>query len=590
MSSKIKPETYIRKLPFGKFRELAYILDLPNPLNRNWESLAAIIPKSRNSDEPKYSQQQILMFRNEMQRYGGSPTISLLQDWGTQNATARDLVDLLLKIDLVSAAEIILPDYTRLKLQHQQESQIELDAGRECETQHWIPPRSPDTTDSESSMFLKDSAGSSTTQYVRTDSTTSSTDGSTSTTPLKSPSSNPYFDTHSSYISGGVDSPKDLDSTQPDDIQGSDITSSTPTDSSFKNVKSSTQGGTERRCDKEPTEIDSDGDGSPESTMSDAEKKQTAAAVDEARVNLISISEATEFPYSDLCAMTNNFNEKARQHGGNRIGEGAFGAVYIGTHEDSKLVAVKRLKEGQTVLLQKVVEQFRIEVEILSRVKHENIVNLLGYSCDGHHFCLVYDFMPNGSLEDRLRCAGGSPPLQWKLRLNIARDVARGICHLHEQKLIHRDIKSANVLLDEDYVGKVADFGLVRFGPSDPKASSIVTTTVFGTSPYMPKEAFQGLITDKLDTYSYGVVLFELMTGLPVFDQERESRDLPSHVEDCCESSEEFLSMVDTSLNYDQSTMTELYDVAIQCIHSSRKKRPKMNEVLPKIEIIAASE
>nr|XP_053645804.1 interleukin-1 receptor-associated kinase 4-like isoform X2 [Cherax quadricarinatus] len=241
----------------------------------------------------------------------------------------------------------------------------------------------------------------------------------------------------------------------------------------------------------------------------------------------------THFSYSLLKEITNNFSDVPTDLGGCKLGEGAFGVVYLakifqGGHE--KKVAVKRLNSGEI----KVEGQFKTEIEVLSRCIHENLLPLEGFSCDGPDWCLVYAYMPNGSLQDRLACSGGSEPLDWQIRVRIGEGAARGIVHLHtyqERPLVHRDIKSANILLDGSFTPKVGDFGLVHLGGSGTHTRTLIkTTTVFGTSAYMAPEAFRGDISVKMDTFSFGIVLLELLTGLPSYDEEREGCDLVNAV------------------------------------------------------------
>jgi len=187
---------------------------------------------------------------------------------------------------------------------------------------------------------------------------------------------------------------------------------------------------------------------------------------------------------------------------GNKLGAGAFGAVYFGLMPDGTQVAVKKLMNDTVSLF----KQFQTEITTLSTYQHPNLLPLLGYSCDTPNYCLVYEFMPNRSLEDRLAgCTDDEKPLHWRKRLDVAIGVCKGIHYLHTAKsppLIHRDVKTANILLDKEMTARLGDFGLVRTSPTD----SRMTSTVFGTSAYMAPEAFRGDVSVKMDVFSVGVV------------------------------------------------------------------------------------
>ncbi|XP_063878867.1 interleukin-1 receptor-associated kinase 4-like [Scylla paramamosain] len=288
----------------------------------------------------------------------------------------------------------------------------------------------------------------------------------------------------------------------------------------------------------------------------------------------------THFAFSTIKEITNKFSDLPYDVGGNKLGEGAFGTVYLarvvlGGRE--KKVAVKRLASGEN----KVEDQFKTEIEVLSRCIHENLLPLVGYSCDGPDWCLVYDYMANGSLQDRLACLGGSPPLGWQLRVAIGEGAAQGIVYLHthqERPLVHRDIKSANILLDEHFTPKVGDFGLVRLGSGGTHTATLIkTTTVFGTSAYMAPEAFRGDISVKMDTFSFGIVLLELLTGLPSYQEEREGCDLLSYVQ---ESEAEPAELLDEKAGqWDSGVAIQLFGLADLCTEF-KKRRPTMVQTL----------
>nr|CAD7423928.1 unnamed protein product [Timema monikensis] len=339
------------------------------------------------------------------------------------------------------------------------------------------------------------------------------------------------------------------------------------------------------------------------------------------------------YQFCDLERFTDNFCERpiSESHG-RMLGTGAFGTVYLGVFPSREHVAVKRLNRDAV----NVVRQFRNEVEALSRYQHDNLLPLLGYSSDGPSYCLVYQYMSNGSLQERLASQAltlllsasvawlantlvlsstaedgeiedPNVILPWQLRLRIALGTARGILHLHiayEKPLIHRDIKSANILLDQDLQPKLGDFGLVRLGSSGQQSQSVaMTTTVFGTSAYMAPEAFRGDVSVKLDTFSFGVVLLELLTGLPPYDEGREGCDLVTHVEEICDDS--IVPLLDVRAgDWSRTIYTpegkqplgetppvlaeSVYVVAQECLEEKRR-RPTMMVVVQRVNTIVTN-
>uniref|UniRef100_A0A0D9R3A0 Interleukin-1 receptor-associated kinase 1 n=2 Tax=Chlorocebus sabaeus TaxID=60711 RepID=A0A0D9R3A0_CHLSB len=221
------------------------------------------------------------------------------------------------------------------------------------------------------------------------------------------------------------------------------------------------------------------------------------------------------WPLCEISQGTHNFSEELK------IGEGGFGCVYRAVMRNT-VYAVKRLKEDADLEWTAVKQSFLTEVEQLSRFRHPNIVDFAGYCAQNGFYCLVYGFLPNGSLEDRLHCqTQACPPLSWPQRLDILLGTARAIQFLHQDSpsLIHGDIKSSNVLLDERLTPKLGDFGLARFSRfagSSPSQSSTVarTRTVRGTLAYLPEEYIKtGRLAVDTDTFSFGVVVLETLAA-----------------------------------------------------------------------------
>nr|XP_020143079.1 interleukin-1 receptor-associated kinase 4 isoform X2 [Microcebus murinus] len=282
------------------------------------------------------------------------------------------------------------------------------------------------------------------------------------------------------------------------------------------------------------------------------------------------------FSFYELKNVTNNFDERPISVGGNKMGEGGFGVVYKG-QMDNTTVAVKKLATMVDISIEELKQQFDQEIKVMAKCQHENLVELLGFSSDGDDLCLVYVYMPNGSLLDRLSCLDGTPPLSWHMRCKIAQGAANGISFLHENHHIHRDIKSANILLDEAFTAKISDFGLAR--ASEKFAHTVMTSRIVGTTAYMAPEALRGEITPKSDIYSFGVVLLEIITGLPAVDEHREPQlllDIKEEIEDEEKTIEDY---IDTKMNDADSTSVEaIYSVSSQCLHEKKNKRPDIKQ------------
>uniref|UniRef100_A0A0R0HU11 Protein kinase domain-containing protein n=1 Tax=Glycine max TaxID=3847 RepID=A0A0R0HU11_SOYBN len=288
---------------------------------------------------------------------------------------------------------------------------------------------------------------------------------------------------------------------------------------------------------------------------------------------------ATKFKYSDLKAATKNFSEK------NKLGEGGFGAVYKGTMKNGKVVAVKKLISGNSSNID---DEFESEVTLISNVHHRNLVRLLGCCNKGQERILVYEYMANASL-DKFLFGKRKGSLNWKQRYDIILGTARGLNYLHEEfhvSIIHRDIKSENILLDEQLQPKVSDFGLVKLLPED---QSHLTTRFAGTLGYTaPEYALHGQLSEKADIYSYGIVVLEIISG---------QKSIDSKVIVVDDGEDEYLlrqawklyvrgmhlELVDKSLDpnsYDAEEVKKIIGIALMCTQSSAAMRPSMSEVV----------
>ncbi|XP_057867459.2 proline-rich receptor-like protein kinase PERK1 [Cryptomeria japonica] len=288
----------------------------------------------------------------------------------------------------------------------------------------------------------------------------------------------------------------------------------------------------------------------------------------------------TMFTYEELEAATNGFSRS------NLLGQGGFGYVYKGILTSGQTVAVKQLKVGGS----QGEREFQAEVEIISRVHHRHLVSLVGYCIAGTQRLLVYEFVPNDTLEYHLH-GKGQPTMEWQHRMKIAMGAARGLAYLHEDcypKIIHRDIKSSNILLDMNFEAKVADFGLAKLA-SD--GFTHVSTRVMGTFGYLaPEYASSGKLTDKSDVFSFGVMLLELITGRRPVDT------TPSFTEDSLVDWARPLltraledgnvdELVDPRLrNYNANEMMRLVACAASCVRYSARRRPRMAQIVRALE------
>ncbi|KAL0424029.1 UNVERIFIED_CONTAM: LEAF RUST 10 DISEASE-RESISTANCE LOCUS RECEPTOR-LIKE PROTEIN KINASE-like 1.4 [Sesamum radiatum] len=282
------------------------------------------------------------------------------------------------------------------------------------------------------------------------------------------------------------------------------------------------------------------------------------------------------FNDTELEEATNNFDPSRE------LGDGGYGTVYYGELPDGRIVAVKRLYENNF----KRVEQFMNEVEILTRLRHQNLVTLHGCtSRRSRELLLVYEYIPNGTVADHLhgnRAKSGL--LSWPIRLNIALETADALAYLHKSDIIHRDVKTNNILLDNDFHVKVADFGLSRLFPSN---VTHVSTAPQGTPGYVDPEYYQCYqVTEKSDVYSFGVVLVELISSLQAVDTNRHRHDINlSNMAINKIQNHRLHELVDSSLGFETNStvrrmVTLVAELAFRCLQQEKDMRPSMEEVL----------
>ncbi|ERN18850.1 probable serine/threonine-protein kinase PBL26 isoform X2 [Amborella trichopoda] len=297
---------------------------------------------------------------------------------------------------------------------------------------------------------------------------------------------------------------------------------------------------------------------------------------------------AQTFTFRELAAATKNFRAECL------LGEGGFGRVYKGRLENnSQLVAVKQLDrnglQGN--------REFLVEVLMLSLLHHPNLVNLIGYCADGDQRLLVYEFMSLGSLEDHLLdITHDQTPLDWFTRMKIATGAAKGLEYLHDKAnppVIYRDLKSSNILLDEDFNPKLSDFGLAKLGPVGDKTH--VSSRVMGTYGYCaPEYVRTGQLTLKSDVYSFGVVLLELITGKRAIDPTRpaEEQNLVSWAQPMFRDQRRFPEMADPFLegNYPVRGLNQAVAVAAMCLQEEADTRPLISDVVTALSFLSTTD
>ncbi|XP_078428744.1 receptor-like cytoplasmic kinase 176 [Wolffia australiana] len=301
------------------------------------------------------------------------------------------------------------------------------------------------------------------------------------------------------------------------------------------------------------------------------------------------------FTFNELRSATRNFRPDSV------LGEGGFGSVFKGwidehTFAPAKpgtgiVIAVKRLNldglQGHREWLAK--------VNYLGQLYHPHLVKLLGYCLEDEHRLLVYEFMTRGSLENHLFRRGSYfQPLSWKLRVKVALGAARGLAFLHsaETKVIYRDFKTSNILLDSDYNAKLSDFGLAKDGPTGDK--SHVSTRVMGTHGYAaPEYLATGHLTAKSDVYSFGVVLLEMLSGRRAIDKNRPvgEQNLVEWARPFFANKRRIFRILDPRLEgqYSMAGAQKAAALAVQCLSSEPRVRPTMDQVVVALEQILAA-
>ncbi|KAG5397203.1 hypothetical protein IGI04_019017 [Brassica rapa subsp. trilocularis] len=292
------------------------------------------------------------------------------------------------------------------------------------------------------------------------------------------------------------------------------------------------------------------------------------------------ITKDRRITYPEVLRMTNNFQRV--------LGKGGFGTVYHGNLDDAQ-VAVKMLSHSSA----QGYKEFKAEVELLLRVHHRHLVGLVGYCDDGDNLALIYEYMANGDLRENMSGKRGGNVLTWENRMQIAVEAAQGLEYLHNgcrPPMVHRDVKTTNILLNERSGAKLADFGLSRSFPIDGECH--VSTVVAGTPGYLDPEYYRtNWLSEKSDVYSFGVVLLEIVTNQPVIDKTRERPHINEWVGFMLTKGD-IRSIVDPKLmgDYDTNCAWKIVELALGCVNPSSNQRPTMAQVVMELNECVALE
>ncbi|KAJ8644546.1 hypothetical protein MRB53_006294 [Persea americana] len=307
-------------------------------------------------------------------------------------------------------------------------------------------------------------------------------------------------------------------------------------------------------------------------------------------ISAFSSEKSTVFQYSEVLDATSNFSASLK------IGQGSYGSVYLGKLRGTD-VAIKQMKNTKS-------KEFLAELNILCKVHHTNLIELIGYASGGDSLFLVYEFAQNGALSDHLHnpAMRGYKSLPWTTRVGIALDAAKGLEYIHmhtKPYYVHRDVKTSNILLDSNFRAKIADFGLVKLLESSPE-SGATASKVVGTFGYLAPEYIRdGCVTAKSDVYSYGVVLMELITGKPALSRTASTENnqctehrsvvtfMLSALEDDHNPMAHLVQCVDPNLtHYHKDSLLQVALLSKDCVDDDRNRRPDMSKVAVRLSHI----
>ncbi|KAF8008960.1 hypothetical protein BT93_J0070 [Corymbia citriodora subsp. variegata] len=338
------------------------------------------------------------------------------------------------------------------------------------------------------------------------------------------------------------------------------------------------------------------GDGNDSSDASSKASSLSVPQTPRTEGEILQSSNLKSFTFNDLKTATRNFRPDSV------LGEGGFGCVFKGWIDEQTFMAA-RPGTGLVIAVKRLNQEgfqghkeWLAEINYLGQLYHPNLVKLIGFCFEDEHRLLVYEFMPRGSLEHHLfRRSSYHHPLSWKLRIKVALGAAKGLAYLHDDKVkvIYRDFKTSNILLDANFDAKLSDFGLAKDGPTGGR--SHVSTRVMGTYGYAaPEYMATGHLTAKSDVYSFGVVLLEMLSGRRVVDKNRPSgeQNLIEWAKPYLSSKRKIFHVMDARIRgqYSLSGALKAAAVAVKCLSLEPKSRPNMKQVLRALEQLQDSE
>ncbi|KAJ2952062.1 hypothetical protein O0L34_g4326 [Tuta absoluta] len=541
----------LRKLPIGSLCTVAEILET----NNDWKKVMSLIPRNPRSDyfEPKYNSEHIKLIEDAARQTNRKCAEILFDEWGTSGRirpTLSTLKDVVQKAEIYRAADELarlLEESPPTRPETGPAAPVPLDLTLMLETNYH---RHNDTTaQMKSNNQEQKSIGNKTTAQMQS---------------LQNPLSD--------------------DSNLPD--------------FSALNVNTHSQNG---------VDITNNKMNGYQTSLPNIEISVTNAGIS---TEILMDEKLTHFEYKDLEKLTKRFAERliylpdptvATEEGqvqgklAGKIGSGGFGDVYVGWHSKHGHIAVKKARQLHYDRKPEIaMRTFNAEVKFLSQFRHKNIVAIIGFSMDGPSLCIVSEYIDGGSLEQKL----AAKILTKNQRLNILVGTAEGLRYLHSSEkpmhehdpnpvykmsdsdqsskknnFVHGDVKTANILLTRDCVPKLCDFGLAK-----QYETTFITSCPMGTSAYMAPEGFAGTITQKIDIYSFGIVMLEVLTGLkPLISCNGEKINIKDYVEDCCPSME--ISHLLDPFIAQWGKAKDLFTLAKNCLERQRKSRPTSEEI-----------
>ncbi|KAK3601769.1 hypothetical protein CHS0354_016131 [Potamilus streckersoni] len=558
------PDMNVHDIPYSITHQICSSMDI----DRGWEQLAGDIG---------YTMLQIKQFELEIKRTDGSPTKKLLWDWGTRGGTARELYEKLGRMKKIHAKRLLEDIVNPVK-----------NTGNDRKEEDKKNERLREAK--ENGLDSLKSLGSNALNYNRDNlpkpvppkrkvENNPREDVNLNTSKNDSKSTNKHFDD------------KDLKKLNPVS-SGAAMRFNGIEGASFVQVNECQAAGpASGKGLMDPSSLASLE--RIKSHLSSCASEDCISKMSEGDEEVARAMMSTHnFTYKELAQATSGFSEMQK------LGEGAFGDVYLGELRHTKC-AIKKLhqrnEEGTS---------FHISSELtaLTKYRHENIVILYGFASDTNEVCLVYQYMQNGSLEDRLNCRNGTSPLDWEKRISIMRGAACGLQFLHtvdKKPLIHGDIKSANILLDRHFEAKVGDLGLAQHatGRSESGSYTHITkkqadTRQYQCRAYQAPEVLRGNgFSVKGDAYSFGVVLFEVCTGENAYDAKREGSDQKFLADYIHDQLDENLKINCMEVFRDkkagqciESVFNAIFQLGTQCTNEKKKDRPDMVKVYQELE------